>query len=128
MPHHDYIWVKSFLQAFLFSGLCSVCPLEYEKLYFKKSRCFTQEKYSRFSRHIYTENLSSYSCDVKNHKENFAIHVILVHFVFADILSNLHTLVSPFFENLTQREAFKHFQFIHLLTVSMDFSTSGKGI
>ena len=42
------------------------------------SRCFTQEKSSRFARYICTEKPSSYSCDVKNHKENFAVHVTTV--------------------------------------------------
>ena len=43
------------------------------------SRCFTQEKNpSRFARYICKEKSSSYSCDVKNHKENFAVHVTTV--------------------------------------------------
>ena len=42
-----------------------------------------------------------------------SLRFLHLHFVFADILSNLLTLVSPFFEDLTPWEAFRHFEFIH---------------
>ena len=58
MPHHDYIWVKSFLQAFLFSGLCSVCPLEYEKLYFKKSLGVSLKKNTHVFQDIFIQKIS----------------------------------------------------------------------
>lgn len=52
------IWVKSFLQAFLFSGLCSVCPLEYEKLYFKKSLGVSLKKNTHVFQDIFIQKIS----------------------------------------------------------------------